>query len=1216
METDPNTSLNSLRQVQQQLQENPVRFSHLWIPFLDTFLDVERVRYLAPDDLLAIEEMANVLTNPATTPLHPEDIWWRIVKSYDTRKEERQSRIFLARTYWHPSASGEWKEWCISDLVRRGAQGDDYLTIYIHYLQNQIHLAHERQVLNLLMSICHVDFASDNVQLKRAKEVAERLLANRIQIAGIQNAQGMYALLLQHNFNEATEYFLAVLKVSNTNVIALYGLLTAYLLSNAYQKIAELQNWIKTLNHSQDPIITGLITLSSTLQWLDHPDDDGSNTIDAHTIQLLEALNLQRFVGDIVNVAIGRLYLLIGEARRAAEYLNHAIANHPEKVQWRYYGAWANMLVGNKETLRNYYLSSTEWSSKWTIACLLLDQVLSETEKLQIYTYLEETAKTTTFASVITARIALARATHPPTMNWKAGTGSLEESLEALRTAIGTAFYTGNNEQVKHLITQPHFQRLPLADQLLWKGLQALLAGQFIQGRNLLERAAINYKYQRAAFVLATHLLEHKLLNEAKRFLSMITDEQNDPKLSLLRAYINEQEGEIDNAIAQYTQLGVSGKPGAYYALGNLYLSEAEKQRKSEHFADAQIHYKQAMHFFNRALDMGKESVPIDCKALALCTWFIASPDTYIDIWSEVQQLPASHRQWWLVWNAFLARLWYGSHSDIVSLYKHISPILKYAEQMKYATLLVITQKIAQVCTQAKDNEEVETFVKILDGIVQWSDQQSIKRLYQIGIAGATRTYYQYVPSQKRHQVLEDITHRMQADQANGYLALLLASIHLESHNQAAAVAALKAGFPTNHLVDRISSSIVQLLAGEIPLAQELSLVSENTTPELTLSSNLLKAIGAFITNDPSQGSEYLLATLNKNAAQTQTIVHLGRVLPFLWLYVSKRKENSSELVSLLRMLSENSHEVTLLVTMARCVTAMGEIEEAFQLWQRVMASELDDESLLLQEFAEFLYYRAIKMYLSGNTLKAIHYLHDASGYELGIDKEEDFENKAYLLELQVATERLLQNRFPQIYSNSLSIHSGHYHFLESIIEQHSRIKSMLMEKQTDNIKKEWPAVIQTHKSDIRFFHALAVLHWESAFAGLKQQKQSEEHWVASTALWILLLCTEKFWHYFARNHIPNEHVVHQSFDAFEQEVLLHEAVSNIFSIHSIQAQQEFTAGHYEIARIHLRCLDICRSGNEKMVSILNGYGLTFSFSIEQGKHTWITQQAHKLLEE
>src|SRR5579863_3930392 len=83
MEQNLNASLDSLRQVQQQLKENPDRFAHLWLPFLDTLLDTNRVRYLTPNDLLAVEEMGKILTNHIETNIPPEEIWWRVVKAYD-----------------------------------------------------------------------------------------------------------------------------------------------------------------------------------------------------------------------------------------------------------------------------------------------------------------------------------------------------------------------------------------------------------------------------------------------------------------------------------------------------------------------------------------------------------------------------------------------------------------------------------------------------------------------------------------------------------------------------------------------------------------------------------------------------------------------------------------------------------------------------------------------------------------------------------------------------------------------------------------------------------------------------------------------------------------------------------------------------------------------------------------------------------------------------
>src|SRR5207245_628448 len=84
----------------------------------------------------------------------------------------------------------------------------------------------------------------------------------------------------------------------------------------------------------------------------------------------------------------------------------------------------------------------------------------------------------------------MARSMHPPAMQWKVGYGTIEEDLEALRSVLGYAFYTKDQQKMGQLILLPLFQRLPLTDQEMWRGLHALIMGDQAQGSAKLEKAA------------------------------------------------------------------------------------------------------------------------------------------------------------------------------------------------------------------------------------------------------------------------------------------------------------------------------------------------------------------------------------------------------------------------------------------------------------------------------------------------------------------------------------------------------------------------------------------------------------------------------------------------------------------------------------------------------------------------------------------------------
>src|SRR5918911_4337782 len=86
---DPNlgTSLDSLRQILRQLQENPAKYIYLWLPFLDVFLHESRVLMLTPADLIAVIELGTILANTQLQggQITSEEIWWRVIHACDLR---------------------------------------------------------------------------------------------------------------------------------------------------------------------------------------------------------------------------------------------------------------------------------------------------------------------------------------------------------------------------------------------------------------------------------------------------------------------------------------------------------------------------------------------------------------------------------------------------------------------------------------------------------------------------------------------------------------------------------------------------------------------------------------------------------------------------------------------------------------------------------------------------------------------------------------------------------------------------------------------------------------------------------------------------------------------------------------------------------------------------------------------------------------------------
>jgi hypothetical protein len=971
-----------------------------------------------------------------------------------------------------------------------------------------------------------------------------------------------------------------------------------------------------------------------TWRWLYSRSIDDLPPIDASNLAKLRIFNVQNDVNIMLDLAIGRLYLLDGNARQAAEYLDPLSVKAPEQPMWSYYAAWVDLLVGNPESLAHRFSTIKEWPGKWTMACLLLDADPSLAKKLHIYEYLERKAASNgVYSSVIKARLALARATHPASIDWEAGAGSFEEDLESLRTVLGSALYMEDTEQVERLISLPLFRRLPLADQLTWRGLQSLITGRYIQGCALLEEVAVKYGYQRAALILSVQLLELNKTQQANYFLNKFAAKRVDNKIELLRGYVFEREDQVETADALFRELAKKGEPKAYYASGNLYLQRAEKARQSHLLSQMQGYYKRAAKMFDTAAKMGKQSVPSDCAALAKCTQFVSSSGLFIDTLSAVKSLKSSDRQYWLVWNAFLAGLFYDSPSEIVALYEYMQSLLEYFKQIDTPVLMLIIQAIVRACTSVENMEQAQAFIKLLKRFSNYSEDQPVRSLCHVGISAAAYAYYQNTPEQHKIEVMQYIARLSKADPANGTLVLLLAYTHLENRHQEWAIAALRNANSLEDLDRRLCLSLANLLQKQPASFEVLPQIHQGTVPEIALAYDLMRAASAFLLKMPAQGYENVLKALSQDLEKTMEVVNMGHVLPFLCIYANQEGVVSPELIEVMRKLSRISQDEKLLGIIARCMSAIGEIEYANELRKRVTVIEPHAASSLDQGFAKYLCHLAVKAYQSEKINETIQKLRDASSYLEGTEQGEELEKRANELELRLATNRLLKNIFPEI--SDTDEKAGRYHYLENIIALHSRIWKVLVDNQkklteqhispgksviaylTDMlITDEWSKVVRAHQSAVSFLHTLAILHRECALAVPRTPAQKERHWILSTALWMLLLCSEAFWADFSETRAINGSEERQALDFIDQEELFQATLDDIFSLHSSYASREFAAGNYRTARIHLHCLDLCQHGKETLFTTLEQYGINYKLTLETRKLERAASQANKRLEE
>jgi len=599
-EPDPEKSLELLRDARWLLRSNAAELAHLWPPFLDAFLERSRLHRLTQTDFMNIEEMATALASGFARPLRPEDVWLRLLPAYMALGQEQRARDLLPRMYGSPSASWEEKAYCVRDLARRQDSNEQALQVYLDYLQKTPVPAAETDIIRLLSGICAVDFSSDQAALERARAAAQQMMNERspVPVAGLWTALALYTLLVQRAPSQALASFGNAFNANRQDRTAVIGLLVCYIQLGQHSKVNEMARQPFMSSFAKDAIVTGLLQFSGILNWLDDQDVMGPLPGNVQIVEALRNLGLRGYLGDIFDATLGRLYLLAGDARQASKLLSPLLANQ-QYPRWAYYAALAALLSGNRDGVAACYSGVVRWSGRWAVACLLIDADPTLADRNGAFAFLRGAISSSMqvrpcYLPLVQARLALALSQPPTPTLWKRDTGSLEEDMEALRTMIGYTCYTRNLASMERWLTHPLFARLPLPDQLLWRGLYGLYSkDQTPQGLALLDEAAARYGYYRAALVLTLHYLEKYRFKEAKRYLQIAEATRRDGKTALLRAYIAAREGEKDVAIKQLEQVSSDPHIGARtsFVVGNLWLQKASEAALSGQPGQVQ-HYR------------------------------------------------------------------------------------------------------------------------------------------------------------------------------------------------------------------------------------------------------------------------------------------------------------------------------------------------------------------------------------------------------------------------------------------------------------------------------------------------------------------------------------------------------------------------------------------------------------------------------------------------
>lgn len=968
----PERGLEKLRQVMKILTKETARYPHLLLPFLDTFFDAKRVRLLTDRDFRSVMEAGRVLSNNPSPPVKPGEIWFRVVKAYDACQEKLKAINVLRDIYRDRTSGKEAKARCCQEMVRYRAKGDDDLRIYIDYLGGLKNYREEKEIIEILTNICQVDFESDRVLVKRAGEVAAILDNHKINIPGIMTAMGLNALIVEKNILEAVRCFKAAVNEDHTAAAPLLGMIAALIQNGAYSQVADVK-----INDSAGQVVRDLVTLGRTLHWLQSRTEKG--TVPAGT-GFLEGSGLQKYAGDIFYAALGRLYLLEGNAKKAVEILIPFAERHADEPGWRYYTSWAAVLTGDRHALTDQYDAVGKWSGRWTLACHVqdFDPVLAENKN--VMGVFQRTPSV--YKSIIAVRNAMAGLADVPELKWKQDVGSIEEDMEALRTLMGYAFIKKDIEGMKSAAVKPLFLRLPLADQLMWNGLQMMINGDSVQGLSLLEQSAVKYGYRRAALIMAAYGLERKQSDNTSHFLELSDNGRTDIKMELIRAYHDACNGKTLAASERLEKFDPWEEPNVIYALGNIYLYLAGEAHENGKIDRSQLYMEQASGAFKKVVEKGSGRIPSDCRILAQCTEFVASPEEKKEplakFWSEVKSISTSHRDLWVTWNIILAQMCDDDPPE-ASVCEEALALLEGVGNIPDSASLELARAAALACVNAKRTDQSEVFLKLLTYLSSNSDHSQIRQLNRLGMTAVTLRRYQQASGEEREHVHKHMNRVLNKDPWNIGMTLLSVYAYLKNNNKSEALSALQQAKMEDNFTRQICASLICLLEGDAPSADIFTEESVDVAEESVPAHRLLQAMIKFASNKQDEGYDKLLLVINSQPEMLNNIINAYKFLPSLCAYSTKRGLVPTQLAEWVRSMAGGLKDDTKTFTVARCAAAIGEKDTACRLYERLLETDNDPESPVRKEYVKYLCYLAVSNYKPGNRLETIFRLKLAS---------------------------------------------------------------------------------------------------------------------------------------------------------------------------------------------------------------------------------------------
>jgi len=219
----PARVLKSLRKLLVKFQNPSQRQAEAWPRFLEGMLEENRVQLLSENDFRELKKTGLRFCSMPHRPVRPISLWRPLILARDRREEWDESLALLEELYRHPAADRETCEWCTTQLIDRGASEDNFVKIYAKEYGVLSSDGVRDSVDGLLSSFFDLDFESSKLQLRKAADIAQDLVAMEGEHPMAQRVLGLNALLLEASPTVAFDHFAAAIKANPHDGVSYVG---------------------------------------------------------------------------------------------------------------------------------------------------------------------------------------------------------------------------------------------------------------------------------------------------------------------------------------------------------------------------------------------------------------------------------------------------------------------------------------------------------------------------------------------------------------------------------------------------------------------------------------------------------------------------------------------------------------------------------------------------------------------------------------------------------------------------------------------------------------------------------------------------------------------------------------------------------------------------------------------------------------------------------